>query len=68
MEHSISSRLFCTVTQNCHRLLKIQYVIALHLIRRLTKFITLPIVATFLPVTFGYSLSSKVVVMRQLRR
>ena len=28
----------------------------------------LPIVQTFLPVTFGYSLSSEAVVMRQLRR
>ena len=31
-------------------------------------FITLPIVQTLLPVTFGYSLSSEAVVMRQLRR
>ena len=29
---------------------------------------TLPIVQTLLPVTFGYSLSSEAVVMRQLRR
>ena len=32
------------------------------------QFYTLPIVQTFLPVTFGYSLSSEAVVMRQLRR
>ena len=32
------------------------------------QFVTLPIVQTLLPVTFGYSLSSQVVVMRQLRR
>ena len=32
------------------------------------QFITLPIVQTLLPVTFGYSLSSEAVVMRQLRR
>ena len=32
------------------------------------KFVTLPIVQTLLPVTFGYSLSSEAVVMRQLRR
>ena len=32
------------------------------------QFLTLPIVQTLLPVTFGYSLSSEVVVMRQLRR
>ena len=32
------------------------------------KFLTVPIVETFLPVTFGYSLSSVAVVMRQLRR
>ena len=31
-------------------------------------FLSLPIVQTLLPVTFGYSLSSKTVVMRQLRR
>ena len=31
-------------------------------------FLTLPIVQTLLPVTFGYSLSSEAVVMRQLRR
>ena len=31
-------------------------------------FFTLPIVQTLLPVTFGYSLSSEAVVMRQLRR
>ena len=31
-------------------------------------FVTVPIVKTLLPVTFGYSLSSEVVVMRQLRR
>ena len=31
-------------------------------------FLTLPIVLTLLPVTFGYFLSSEVVVMRQLRR
>ena len=32
------------------------------------QFLTLPIVETLLPVTFGYSLSSEAVVMRQLRR
>ena len=32
------------------------------------QFVTLPIVHTLLPVTFAYSLSSEVVVMRQLRR
>ena len=32
------------------------------------QFLTLPIVKTLLPVTFGYSLSSQAVVMRQLRR
>ena len=32
------------------------------------QFLTLPIVKTLLPVTFGYSLSSEAVVMRQLRR
>ena len=32
------------------------------------KFLSLPIVQTLLPVTFGYSLSSEAVVMRQLRR
>ena len=32
------------------------------------QFFTLPIVQTLLPVTFGYSLSSEVVVRRQLRR
>ena len=32
------------------------------------KFLTLPIVQTLLPETFGYSLSSEAVVMRQLRR
>ena len=32
------------------------------------QFFTLPIVETLLPVTFGYSLSSEAVVMRQLRR
>ena len=32
------------------------------------QFLTLPIVQTFLPVPFGYSLSSKAVVMRQWRR
>ena len=31
-------------------------------------FLSLPIVETLLPVIFGYSLSSEVVVMRQLRR
>ena len=31
------------------------------------QFFTLPIVQTLLPVTFGYSLSSEAVVMRQLR-
>ena len=33
-----------------------------------TQFLTLPVVETLLSVTFGYSLSSKAVVMRQLRR
>ena len=33
-----------------------------------TQFFTLPIVQTLLPVTFGYSLSSEAVIMRQLRR
>ena len=32
------------------------------------QFLSLPIVETLLPVTFGYSLSSEAVVMRQLRR
>ena len=32
------------------------------------QFLTLPIVQTLFPVTFGYSLSSEAVVMRQLRR
>ena len=32
------------------------------------QFLTLPIVQTLLPVTFGYSLSSEAVVMRQLKR
>ena len=32
------------------------------------QFLTLPIVQTLLPVTFGYSLSSETVVMKQLRR
>ena len=32
------------------------------------QFLTLPVVQTLLPVTFGYSLSSEAVVMRQLRR
>ena len=32
------------------------------------QFLTLPIVQTLLPETFGYSLSSKVVVMKHLRR
>ena len=32
------------------------------------QFLSLPIVQTLLPVTFGYSLSSKAVIMRQLRR
>ena len=32
------------------------------------QFLSLPIVETFLPVTFGYSLSSEAVVMRELRR
>ena len=32
------------------------------------QFFSLPIVQTLLPVTFGYSLSSEAVVMRQLRR
>ena len=31
-------------------------------------FLTVPIVQTFLPVTFGYSPSSEAIVMRQLRR
>ena len=34
----------------------------------LRQFLTLPIVQTLLTVTFGYSLSSEIVVMRQLRR
>ena len=34
----------------------------------LRQFLTLPIVHTLLPVTFGYSQSSEAVVMRQLRR
>ena len=33
-----------------------------------TQFLSLPIVQTLLPVTFGYSVNSEVVVMRQLRR
>ena len=33
-----------------------------------TMFLTVPIVQTLLPVTFGYSLSSEAVVMRQLSR
>ena len=33
-----------------------------------TQFLTVPIVQTLLPITFGYSLSSEAVVMRQLRR
>ena len=41
----------------------------LHLCHRLfDQFLTLPIVQTLLPVTFGYSRSSESVVMRQLRR
>ena len=32
------------------------------------QFLSLPIVQTLLPVTFAYSLSSKAVIMRQLRR
>ena len=32
------------------------------------QFLTVPIVQTFLPVTLGYSLSSEVVLMRQLKR
>ena len=32
------------------------------------QFLSLPIVQTLLPVTFGYSLSSEAVVMRQLKR
>ena len=32
------------------------------------QFLTLPIVQTLLPVTFAYSLSSEVIVIRQLRR
>ena len=32
------------------------------------QFLTLPLVQTLLPVTFGYYLSSEAVVMRQLRR
>ena len=34
----------------------------------LTKFLSLSIVQTLLPVTFGYSLSSEAVIMRHLRR
>ena len=33
-----------------------------------TQFLSLPIVQTLVPVTFGYSLSSEAIVMRQLRR
>ena len=33
-----------------------------------TQFLSLPIVQTLLPVTFGYSLSLEAVIMRQLRR
>ena len=33
-----------------------------------TQFLSLPIVAALLPLTFGYSLSSQAVAMRQLRR
>ena len=33
-----------------------------------TQFLSLPIVQTFLPMTFGYFLSSEAVVIRQLRR
>ena len=36
--------------------------------REQRKFLTLPIVQTLLPVTFGYSQSSEAVVMRELRR
>ena len=32
------------------------------------QFVTIPTVQTLLPVTFGYSLSSEAVIMRQLRR
>ena len=32
------------------------------------QFLSIPIVQTLLPVTFGYSLSSEAIVMRQLRR
>ena len=34
----------------------------------LRQFLTVPTVQTLLPVTFGYSLSSEAVIMRQLRR
>ena len=34
----------------------------------LRQFLSLPVVQTLFPVTFGYSLSSEAVVMRQLRR
>ena len=44
----------------CHRLFDQE--------RHQDSFFTLPIVHTLLPVTFGYSLSSEAVVMRQLRR
>ena len=37
MVYSIISRLFCTGIWNCRRLLKIQYLIAIHLIRWLTN-------------------------------
>ena len=35
--------------------------------RKFSMFLTLPMVQTFLPVAFGYSLCSEAVVMRQLR-
>ena len=38
MVHSISFQTFCTGFQNCGRLLKIQYVIAIHLMRCLKNF------------------------------
>ena len=52
----------CTSPQlhPCHRLFWLRWASRL--------FLTFPIVQTLLPVTFGYSLSSEAVVMRQLRR
>ena len=52
----------CTSLQlhSCHRLFDKD--------RHQGQFLTLPIVQTLLPVTFGYSLSSEALVMRQLTR